>query len=118
MSMTLNEYQEKSGVHAFYPDRGENIIYPVLGLNGEAGEVAEKLKKAIRDKPKNYTVQQVLFGSKFRLDMIKEVGDCIWYCARIAEELGFTLEDVAVANLEKLDSRAARGKLGGSGDNR
>ncbi len=114
MSMTLNDYQEKSGVHAFYPNRGMNIAYPVLGLNGEAGEVAEKLKKFMRDKPEPTSDDT----QEFKEAMLLEISDCMWYLARCAEEVGYSLEDVAVANLKKLDSRANRGKLGGSGDNR
>ncbi len=114
MSITLKEYQEQSATHAFYPDRGMNMTYPILGLVGESGECAEKLKKFLRDKP-NPTAADT---QEFKQGMKLELGDVLWYCARVAEECGFTLQDVALANVEKLNSRAKRGTLGGSGDDR
>lgn len=109
--MDFDEYQKKSRKTALYPDAGNNFVYPTLGLSGEAGEVAEKIKKVIRDK--NGKIDQET------KDMIKkELGDVLWYVAQLATELGLTLDEVAEHNIEKLYSRLERGKIGGSGDNR
>ena len=108
--MELSEYQQLSRRTAAYP-RAAWLAYPALGLAGEAGEVAEHAKKAIRDD--GGTV-----GDERRAAMAKELGDVLWYVAQIATELGLDLEDVARANLEKLSSRQRRGVLSGSGDER
>ena len=108
--MEFSEYQHFSRRTASYP-RGAWLTYPALGLAGEAGEVAEHAKKAIRDD--GGTV-----GDERRAAMAKELGDVLWYVAQIASELGLDLEDVARANLEKLSSRQRRGVLSGSGDER
>ena len=109
--MNLNEYLLKSRKTALYPDVGENFIYPTLGLTGEAGEVAEKVKKVLRDK-EGFFDQQAKDAIKL------ELGDVLWYIAQLSTELGFKLEDVAEENLKKLSSRSVRGKLSGEGDNR
>lgn len=107
--MHFDEYQELAMETAIYPDKGRNFIYPVLGLCGEAGEVAEKVKKVIRDHNGRL--------SKDTIDAIKrELSDCCWYLAAIATELGLSLDDVAQGNLAKLKDRKERGVLGGSGD--
>lgn len=108
--MTLNEYQKAALETAIYP-KTECIIYPTLGLNGEAGEVADKVKKVMRD-------HNGIFSEDVKTEIMKEVGDVLWYCATLAIDLGFTLDDVAQANIEKLNSRKERGKLNGNGDNR
>lgn len=109
--MTFQEYQDKAKTTAIYPNIGNNFIYPTLGLVGEAGELADKVSKIIRDE--NY----VLTDEK-KIEIIKEMGDVLWYMANLAEELGTSFEDVASRNLEKLKSRQERNELGGSGDNR
>ena len=109
--MTFQEYQEQSRKTAIYPDKGNNFIYPVLGLAGEAGEVAEKIKKAIRDDGGKITDLK-------KTEITKELGDVLWYVAQIATEIGLSLDDVAKTNLEKLFSRLDRGVIQGSGDNR
>jgi NTP pyrophosphatase (non-canonical NTP hydrolase) len=109
--MTFQEYQEEARKTAIYPNLGNNFIYPTLGLVGEAGEVAEKIKKVIRDD--NYQI-----SDEKRVEIVKEVGDVLWYIANLSVELGISLEDVAAKNLEKLKSRQQRNELGGSGDNR
>lgn len=109
--MTLNEYQEAAQRTAIYPNKGNNIVYPTLGLVGEAGEVAEKVKKIIRDNNGQLTYEK-------REDLKKEIGDVLWYVSGVAAELGFTLEEVGQMNIEKLQSRQQRNVLGGSGDNR
>ena len=109
--MTLNDYQVAATKTALYPDSGKNLIYPILGLCGESGELAEKLKKMIRD-------DQGLLTDDRRDLMIKELGDVLWYVSQVARELGSTLEEVAQGNIEKLASRAERQQLHGSGDER
>ena len=109
--MDLRSYQQNSRLTARYPDAGRNPIYPTLGLCGEAGEVADKVKKVLRDRGG-------VFDDEVREGLRAELGDVLWYVAQLATELGFDLEDVARANLEKLASRAARGVIGGSGDSR
>jgi NTP pyrophosphatase (non-canonical NTP hydrolase) len=109
--MNFEEYQKKSRVTAKYPNADENYIYPTLGLAGEAGEVAEKIKKVIRDKGGK-------IDEETREAIKKELGDVLWYVAQLATELKIPLEDVATGNLAKLYDRIERGKLGGNGDNR
>lgn len=109
--MTFEEYQKKSRKTAKYPDAGSNFVYPTLGLAGEAGEVAEKIKKIIRDDG-----GEVLSEKKAEIE--KELGDVLWYVSQIATELGLEMEKVAEKNIEKLYSRLERGRIGGSGDNR
>jgi len=109
--MDFNEYQKESRKTAIYPQKGNNLIYPTLGLVGEAGEVAEKVKKLIRDK--NFVVDE-----EFKEGVKKELGDVLWYLAQLCTELGISMEDVAKTNLEKLFSRLERGKIHGSGDER
>lgn len=108
--MHLSEYQSLSRRTAEYP-REAWLAYPALGLAGEAGEVAEHAKKAIRDD--GGTISQ-----ERRAAMEKELGDVLWYVAQLASELELELEQIAQANLEKLGSRQRRGVLSGSGDER
>ena len=109
--MELNDYQRESRKTALYPDVGTNPIYPTLGLVGEAGEVADKVKKILRDKKGVF--------DKDSKDAIKfELGDVLWYISQLSSELGYELEEIANANLQKLNSRKSRGKIQGSGDNR
>jgi len=110
-AMDFNEYQNKARQTAIYPDKDNNFIYPTLGLVGEAGEVAEKMKKVIRD-------DGGIISEEKRIEIVKELGDVMWYIANLAKELNVDLEDVALANLEKLQSRKQRDQLHGSGDNR
>ncbi|HRZ95114.1 MAG TPA: nucleoside triphosphate pyrophosphohydrolase family protein [Candidatus Moranbacteria bacterium] len=109
--MNFKEYQKKSRITAKYPNAGNNYIYPTLGLAGESGEVAEKIKKVIRDK-------NGIIDEETREMIKKELGDVLWYVSQIASELSLTLDDIAEHNIEKLYSRMERGKLGGSGDRR
>ena len=111
--MNLNEYQAKSAATAVYPEGDSAIPYCALGLCGESGEVAEKVKKVLRDGSGSFS------DATTAKDAIRlELGDVLWYLAQLATELGLTLEEVAEANLQKLQSRQQRGKLGGSGDGR
>ncbi len=108
--MDLTEYQRESRRTAEYP-REAWLAYPALGLAGEAGEVAEHAKKAIRDDGGKVSDER-------RAAMSKELGDVLWYVAQLATELGLDLDEIAGQNLEKLFSRQARGVLSGSGDDR
>ena len=108
--MELSEYQRQSRRTAEYP-REAWLAYPALGLAGEAGEVAEHAKKAIRDDGGTVSEER-------RTAMSKELGDVLWYVAQLATELELSLEEIAAQNLEKLLSRKQRGVLSGSGDDR
>ena len=101
--ISANEYQEKCKATAIYPKK-HAIAYLSLGLASEAGEVAGKVKKYIRDG----TVSNVT----------SEIGDVLWYCAMLANELDANLGKIMEDNLHKLSSRKERGALAGSGDNR
>ena len=109
--MDLNQYQKEARQTALYPNVGHNPIYPTLGLAGEAGEVADKVKKVIRDR--NGT-----FDDEARESIKLELGDVLWYVSQLSSELGFELDDVANANLKKLSSRNDRGCISGDGDYR
>lgn len=111
--MTLKEYDEKAATTAIYKDRGQNIVYPVLGLAGEAGEVADKLKKMIAN-----TGPASILTPEQKKAFLAEVGDVLWFVSACAYELGSSLEEVAQMNLEKLASRKARGVIQGEGDDR
>ena len=106
----LDMYQKVALTTAIYP-REQAIIYPTLGLTGEAGEVANKVKKIIRD------------GSNTNDDNLvseikSEIGDCLWYIAVLASDFNIKLSDIASANIEKLALRKSKGTIHGSGDNR
>lgn len=125
--MTLDEYQSRTSDTAIYPGKGTplGLIYCGLKLAGEAGEVAEKIGKAIRDdgmKPFPGWMGGVVLWDGVtpdRRQAIKgELGDVLWYVARIASELGFDLSEIAQSNIDKLASRKQRGVLSGDGDNR
>ena len=108
MDFTFNDYQKDAQLTAIYNDR---IIYPSLGLCGEAGEVAEKVKKVLRDK-------HSYFSQQSKDEIKKEIGDVLWYLQALCVDLGFNLEDAAKHNIEKLKSRLERDKINGDGDNR
>lgn len=116
--MEINEYQKAALTTAVYPENYK-IIYPALGMNGEAGEVADKVKKIIRD---TFVMTDdkgaIVLPVDKRIELAKEIGDVLWYCATMSHDLGFSLEEVAQMNIDKLASRQRRGKLSGSGDNR
>lgn len=101
----LDDYQKKARRFAIY-DKKFKIVYPSLGLTSEAGEVADKVKKWLRD------------GKVDKEELAKEIGDVLWYCAILSDDLGFKLSDVAHLNMDKLKKRKATGKIRGSGDNR
>lgn len=106
--MNFNEYQEWTRTTAIYP-KEIGRLYTTLGLAEESGEVAGKLKKAIRDGHDE---------SVLRANVLKELGDVMWYAARVADEFGWKLDEVVDFNVGKLSDRKDRGVLQGSGDNR
>lgn len=108
--MEMNEYSAGALATAIYP-RENSIAYLALGLTGEAGEVADKIKKELRDRGG-------AFNADSRAAIAMELGDVMWYCAAMARELGYSLNQIAELNLDKLRSRNQRGTLHGSGDNR
>jgi NTP pyrophosphatase (non-canonical NTP hydrolase) len=109
--MTPDHYQTAALATAIYPNQGNNFVYPVLGLVGEAGEVAEKAKKIIRD-------GDGVLTDPDREKIALELSDVCWYVAVLAHELGYNLEEILQMNLDKLASRQQRGVLSGSGDAR
>lgn len=108
--MTLNEFQNGALETAIYPENYK-IIYPALGLAGEAGEAADKVKKIIRDDSGEISEEK-------RHSLAMEIGDVLWYCATLAHDLGYNLDTIGQLNYAKLKSRQERGKIKGSGDNR
>ncbi len=114
--MNLNDYQKAAVKTDLTAGKGSGVLSiqfmdKVLGLLGESGEFAEKLKKILRDK-------DAKLSDTDRQELAKELGDVLWYTAVIANYLDVPLEDIATNNIGKLKSRKARGKLSGSGDNR
>ena len=122
--MTAEEYQKKAHSFSdyakpvFYEETGNQVItnsvdyaYPALALAEEAGEVAGKFAKAIRD-------DNCSLSTERKIEIKKELGDVMWFVAELATLLGFTLEEVMQGNIDKLESRKQRGVIHGSGDNR
>lgn len=110
--MTLEEYQKQALTTVIATDNEfRDLLHWVLGINGEAGEIAEKIKKIIRDK-------DAVVSEEDKAELAKEVGDVLWYLAVFAHHLGVPFEEIAQQNLDKLQSRKDRGVLQGSGDNR
>ena len=106
----LDMYQKVALTTAIYP-REQAIIYPTLGLTGEAGEVANKVKKIIRDGSDSK-------DEKLVSEIKSEIGDCLWYIAVLANDFNIKLSDIASANIEKLATSKSKGTIHGSGDNR
>lgn len=113
--MDFNEYQEKIRITDLgtSPEHGlkPGWVYYVLGIGGETGELIEKIKKHFRDDYGQMT-------DKKKKEIIKEMGDCLWYHARLADALGIKFSDVAEENYRKLLDRKKRNKIHGSGDDR
>lgn len=109
--LDFDKYQKFTNSTAVYPKIGKNFVYPVIGLVGEAGEVAEKVKKLFRDDKGKVTEEK-------KIEIAKELGDVAWYIAQISTEFGLKFSDVINMNVEKLKSRKERNVLHGSGDNR
>ena len=108
--INFKTYQDGAKSTAVYPESAK-LIYPALGLCGESGEVAEKIKKIIRDGNGEVTPEK-------RTEILKEIGDVLWYIAALCTDLDADMGDVAQANLSKLQSRKERGVIHGNGDNR
>lgn len=122
-SISFNDYQAFTRTTAIYPGKGtgstEAIVYCLLGVIGEGGEIADKVKKLIRGGGFDALNQLAgAAGGTTTDDIVKEIGDVLWYVARLSDELGVSLEEVARHNVEKLTSRKQRGVLHGSGDSR
>jgi NTP pyrophosphatase (non-canonical NTP hydrolase) len=117
MIYTFKEYQHAAYSCATYPNMGSNLIYPVLGLTGEAGETADKIKKISRNR-NILTPSLSDLTEEERLAIIKEIGDVLWYISALSYELGTTLEEVATININKLFDRRDRNVIKGEGDNR
>jgi len=110
--MKFDDYQQQALTTAITSgDEFKDLLHWVLGVNGEAGEIAEKLKKIIRDKGGEVSADD-------KAELAKEIGDVLWYLAVFAKHLDLSLDEIAAANLQKLADRQKRGVLGGSGDNR
>lgn len=109
--MDFNNYQKRAREKAIYPTLGNGVVFPTLGMLGEAGEVAEKVKKIFRD-------QEAIITDTTREEIKKELGDVLWYMSQIASELDINLQEIAELNLEKISSRHERGVVKGEGDNR
>lgn len=110
--MKFDEYQKQALTTVLSTnDEFKDTLHWVLGINGEAGEVAEKVKKIIRDK-------NGVISEQDKKELGKEIGDVLWYLAVFADQLGMSLEDIANENLAKLADRQKRSALQGSGDNR
>jgi NTP pyrophosphatase (non-canonical NTP hydrolase) len=111
MQTRYGPYQEQS--RKTYSDIhvGGPLVYPTLGLVNEAGEFAGKVKKLFRDKGGQLSPED-------REALEDELGDVLWYLTQLCTNLGFTLEEVAEANLDKLFSRLERGAISGDGDRR
>lgn len=109
-------YQRQVAQTAIYPNAGDRasfagLAYVTLGLTGEAGEIANKVKKIARD-------YNGVISATTRAQLADELADCLWYVAQFATQLGFDLDAIAQGNLAKVADCKACGVLQGSGDNR
>jgi NTP pyrophosphatase (non-canonical NTP hydrolase) len=113
--VTFDEYQAAAGKTAAYPDKGNNLLYPALGLAGETGETVDKIKKLWRNKG---VTGAAALADEDKKELVKELGDVLWYCAALASELKTPLDEVAEGNIAKLADRAVRNVIKSEGDNR
>ncbi len=109
--MNLNEYQQLAKRTAAPKGKKDELFHLVLGLMGESGEIAEKMKKIVRDNASD-------FDALDKDDLKKELGDILWYIAILADYFDIELEEIGKKNIDKLASRLERGTISGSGDNR
>ena len=107
----MNEYQEEARKTAIYP-KAMAITYPMLGLAGEVGELANCIKKIYRDH------EGSLERSRYKGKLKDELGDVCWYVANLAFDLGLDLDEILADNLKKLKGRQKQGTLQGDGDKR
>lgn len=115
--LTMEEYANDAMNYAIYPDA---LIYPMLGLQEEVGELSGKLKRYFRDNEYDVSMEDCMveMSAELRFDMARECGDVLWYLTAIASDLGYSLDEIASMNLEKLEDRQRRGRIKGSGDYR
>jgi NTP pyrophosphatase (non-canonical NTP hydrolase) len=116
--MTFDEYQKKAFEVATYPLLGSNIVYPAMGASGEAGELSDKIKKHWRNTNAQIPDLKGLLTDQQKEEIIKEIGDVLWYLGALSTELGVSLDRVAQKNLDKLYDRHSRGVIKSEGDNR
>ena len=113
--MDLDKYQKRAAKYDLFETtmdlKSPGFLEKILGLAGEAGEAADKVKKILRDKG-GYA------SGEDRVELVKELGDVLWYVANVARYLDVDLSEVAKGNIDKLESRRKRNKLHGEGDNR
>lgn len=109
--MNLNDYQTAALRTAAPRDKKNEFFHLVLGLVGESGEIAEKIKKIVRDQDSD-------FSKLDKADLTKELGDVLWHIAVIADYFDIPFEEVGATNIAKLADRLKRGVIQGSGDNR
>lgn len=111
----FDEYQKRANETAIYPEAGTGSVaavsYVTHGLTGEAGEIANKVKKILRDAKGRLTLEN-------RMALQKEVGDVLWYVNALCRELGMTMKEVAILNILNLAERKKKGTLQGEGDDR
>lgn len=107
----FDEYQKFCKSTAVYPKIGNELVFPMLGLSGEVGEVSEKVKKIFRD-------DGGVVSQDKKVEIAKELGDVLWYVTQLVTELKLNLSDVVELNLEKISKRTIENKIHGSGDNR
>lgn len=108
--MTFNEYQQQALKTAIYP-QNYKIVYPSIGLSGETGEVSEKIKKVLRDNNGNFSKDKCQ-------EIAKELGDCLWYISAMANDIGYTLDEIAEMNINKIVIRQQNNQIHGNGDDR
>lgn len=121
--MTLNEYHNKA--MSTNAESSDNIVYSLLGLNAEVGEINDKIAKWRRKSIANIDNNRLVFTTSseveatyLRNELLKEVGDVLWFVAHLSRQLGSNLDEVARMNIDKLRDRAQRGVIVGNGDNR
>ena len=111
--LTLDDYQRAASRTAIYPHQGKNLIYTVIGLCGEAGELANKVKKLMRSSRLEPGTH--IYSNK---ELIGELGGILWYLSQCCTELGVTFNDVGIDNLNELSNRVKRDNVEGEGDDR
>lgn len=121
--MTLLQYHEKA--MTTNKEASDNFTYSLCGLNAEVGEINDKVAKwrrksiaDIRDNRLVFTTSSEVEATHLRNELLKEVGDVLWFCAHISRQLGSNLEEVAKMNINKLRDRTMRNVIIGEGDNR
>jgi len=117
---TFRNYQRLATATALYPGRDSfaGFCYGVFKLGSEAGEVSGKAGKLFRDLGIEWGSDPKQWPEEVRQGIKSELGDVLWYIAAVARELGYSIQDVAGANIDKLEGREERGTVHGDGDNR